>query len=517
MSTSDKAGRLLIVGLPGPRLNDKSKALLARIHPGGVCLYKKNIESDSQVRDLVADVKSLYSPEMEPFIAVDEEGGAVSRFEAGILQLPGAMALGAAGSPDLAREAGEQLGRYLRSLGINMNFAPVLEPATNPASRTIGVRAFSDESAAVSTLGGAFVAGQQSAGLLSVVKHFPGHGIDQVDSHWRIPVIPAKTLEELDEETRPFAVALTDGGADGVMVSHAAIPGITGTLDPITFSHDVLTDYVKGRLGFRGIVVTDALSMSSLRKAERAEDVAARRAVEAGADMVLLPSGDPSAAHAALADALTSGAISEERSSDALMRICALRKPHRDRAQGATEGPDAALPREIARRSITVLKGGDVVPVRPGSSVAVVTTSSAFHVAANRLHPARSILLPFLAPDLYGVPREWAPDVLDGARAACAKADVLVVAIINDEELPLPQSLRALGKPVVLVSLGRPYLLELGRDADALVAAYSYTPASAEAVVSVLSGSEPPAGRLPVMLPHFERGAGLMVLGGPKE
>jgi len=501
----------MIVGLPGPHLTEKDRAMLRTVRPAGVCLYRPNIESSGQVRALVAEVKALYPHGLEPFIAVDEEGGTVSRLAPGMFQLPGAMAVGAAGSADLAEEAGRGLGTFLTGLGIDVDFAPVLEPATNPASRTIGVRAFSDDPDRVAELGAAFAAGLKAGGVLAVAKHFPGHGLAQVDSHFTAPALSERSFDELDASAAAFAAAQRRGCIDGIMIAHATARALTGDDDPITFSRLVLTDYLRARRRFSGVVVTDALVMGSVQRSIPLPR-AATRAVAAGADLVLIPAGPFELIHHALMEAISTGAIQPERIASAVARVATFRTAHQTQRTGAGSALDLETPRRVAERAVTVLRNdGKTLPLSKVRRLLVVTTSETFLAAARSLEPRQTLLLPGLGSEIAMPRTSWRPDELAPVAAAAQRADVIVAAVINQEERSLLEILRASDRPLVLVSLGRPLLLD-DTSAEALVATYSYTPAAAAAAIAVIRGDIPARGKLPTALPHFPRGTGEPVL-----
>jgi beta-N-acetylhexosaminidase len=513
LSRAERAAQLMIVGVPGPVLDRATVELLRRLRPGGICLYAKNFSSEEQLRLLIADVRGLYASGPTPLIAVDEEGGVVSRVGLERFGLPGAMALGATRSAPLAERAGAHLARELLRLGIDINFAPVLELATNPASRTIGVRAFSDDPDLATSLGAAFVRGQRAGGIVSVAKHFPGHGEEQVDSHSGVPSLAATSWHELDREVATFRRVMHEGNLEGVMMAHAVAPALTGNAEPVTVSAPMISQYLKSKLRFDGVVITDVLSMEAIARALPAP-VAAKRAIAAGADMVLVPWGQPELVREYIERAIVRGEIPGTRVEDALRRIFALRSRQRRRDSGDADG---GVIEEVARGSVTLLKNhGGILPLRSDQRITIVTTSASFLDSALRLRPRHSILLPSTSAFPTSRDVKETPELAHAVAAARA-ADVVVVALINDEELFVLRAMLPLRKPVVLVSLGRPLLLDVGRHADALVAAYSYRPAATGAVVDAIAGVFVPAGRLPVRLPHFPRGTGLNGWGDPDQ
>ena len=233
--------------------------------------------------------------------------------------LPGNMALGATRSPRLAWEAGKAQGDDLRRLGFNMNLAPVLDVNVNALNPVIGIRSFSDQVALVSQMGADFVRGQQEANIVTIAKHFPGHGSVDADSHKGLPVLE-ETEEEVLTGLEPFLAAMKVG-LDGVMTAHIAVPKIRRRL-PATLSKPILTGLLRERLGFGGLVLTDELEMEAI--VERfGVGKAAVMAVNAGADMVLIPwrAEKKVEVHAALLAAAKSGELSAQRLDEAVTRI----------------------------------------------------------------------------------------------------------------------------------------------------------------------------------------------------
>ncbi|MFY0573155.1 glycoside hydrolase family 3 protein [Cystobacter fuscus] len=221
-----------------------------------------------------------------PFLALDQEGGNVVRVKDDVVVLPGNMALGATRSAQLAYAAGHAQAEDLRRLGFNMNTAPVLDVNLNPRNPVIGSRSYGDSIPLVSELGRAFVRGQQDAGLVTVAKHFPGHGATDADSHRALPVM-LESREEVLAQMEPFRAVIREG-LDGLMTAHVAVPALTGDDAPATVHPRVLRGLLRERLDFQGLVLTDELEMEPIAQ-RYGVGQAAVLAVNAGADMVLVP------------------------------------------------------------------------------------------------------------------------------------------------------------------------------------------------------------------------------------
>lgn len=286
---------------------------------GGVILFAQNIEDRDQVCELLDDIKA--SSAVPPFMGVDEEGGLVTRLskKCGVTDNGNMMDVK---TVDEARKIGERLGSELSELGFNMDFAPVADVLVNPDNTEIGKRSFGTDPTDVAAKVAAEVEGMQSKGVAATLKHFPGHGSAVTNSHDGTSV-SRRSLDELySAELVPFESGI-EAGADFVMVSHLSLPNVTGDGKPASLSEYVITQLLRNELGYGGIVITDALNMGAATV--YTADEAAVMAVEAGADMLLMPE-NLETAYNGLLDAVKSGRISEERIDESVERIMSLKR-----------------------------------------------------------------------------------------------------------------------------------------------------------------------------------------------
>lgn len=326
MNTDEKIGQLLLIGLEGRTLDAPVRELIANRHIGGIILFKRNVGSLEQTIGLLNALKAANGSNAAPlFLSVDQEGGAVSRLPAAFAALPDNRHIGQANNPQLAKRIGELLGEELRLLGMNMNYAPVLDVDSNPDNPVIGPRSYGASAALVADLGTQAMKGMQGAGVVPVVKHFPGHGDTEVDSHLELPVV-SKPLEELRKlELLPFRRAVQEG-ADAVMVAHLLIPALDNAA-PASFSEPVIDGLLRQELGFQGVVMTDDLTMGAITKHFDIGE-AAVRTILAGGDLVMVAHGADRALHVldALKQAAADGTLTEERLNTSVSRILALKK-----------------------------------------------------------------------------------------------------------------------------------------------------------------------------------------------
>jgi beta-N-acetylhexosaminidase len=336
---------------------------------GGTVLFSRNVVDPEQVAALTAE---LHGARPDGLVAIDEEGGDVTRLEAATgSSYPGNLALGAAGDPELTRAVAASLGAELAAAGIDLDLAPVADVNSNPDNPVIGVRSFGADPELVAAHTAAFVAGLQSAGVAACVKHFPGHGDTSVDSHLDLPVAGGGP-EALEVALTPFRAAIA-AGARAVMTAHIVVPELDP--GPATLSRAILTGLLRERLGFGGLVVTDGLEMAAIRGTVGLEGGAVR-AIAAGADAICVGGGlnDEEVVTLlgeALAAAVRDGRLTEERLAQAAGRVAEL---------GGGRGggtPDRAIGLDAARRALRAtgvapLTGSPVVvELRPEPSIAV--------------------------------------------------------------------------------------------------------------------------------------------------
>ncbi|WP_433252433.1 beta-N-acetylhexosaminidase [Streptosporangium sp. CA-135522] len=335
MSVEDKVGQLFMPVLYGPAANaasgenqarfgvDTPAKVVAKYRPGGVILFPwaGNVKD---VRQLVALTNGLQkaSPDIPLLLGADQENGKVSRLAPLVTDIPGASVIGSTGDPSLARRAAKVTGTELRALGINLDFAPVADVNINPRNPVIGTRAYGSDPKKVAPMVAAAVQGFHDAGIASTAKHFPGHGDTNVDSHTGLPVIQHSLSQWTRLDAPPFAAAIGED-IDAIMSAHVVMPKLDPSGDPATLSKPILTGLLRQKLGFDGVVSTDALDMAGVRK-KYGDGQVAVRAIQAGVDLLLMPPNFPKAYQAVLA-AVKSGKISTARLDQSVRRLLKLK------------------------------------------------------------------------------------------------------------------------------------------------------------------------------------------------
>jgi len=454
----------------------------------------------------------------------------------GATNFPALMAIGAAGDRFLAYEMGRITAQEARAVGIHVPFAPVLDVNNNPANPIINTRSFGEDPALVSALGGCFIRGIQDYGGLATAKHFPGHGDTDTDSHLALPIIRTGMERMNQVELPPFREAI-GAGVGAIMTAHIALPQITEEPNlPATLSRNVLTGLLRREMGFEGLIFTDAMDMNAIDRLFSREE-AAVRAVEAGADVLLMPP-DPGAAVRGVMNAVLSGRIPESRIDETVLRILRVKAEmdlHRDRIvdleavhRGVGIPEHVAVAQEAANRSLTLLRNErNLLPL---AGTATANVLSVTHRRTNDLMAGRTFdaRLRQTYPRLQSVtvgadtPREEFQRLAQRARGMDLVVVSLYITAVSyagtvaapPELVDFIREVSVSGRPNVVVSFGNPYLLNEFPDVQSYLLAWSGAEVSQRAAAGSLVGALPIQGRSPTRIPPgFEIGAGIVTPG----
>lgn len=328
MTLDEKIGQMIIAGIEGTTSTPKSISLIEDYYVGGVIFFRDNLTSYTQSLNLINDLKQVNSVNKVPlFLSVDQEGGRVTRLP-GLEEHPTNRDIGLQSDPILSYRIGEILAQELLAFGMNVNYAPVVDVNSNPKNPVIGDRSFGNTPELVSELSVPMMKGMMDKQVIPVIKHFPGHGDTEVDSHLELPQID-KSLQELKRvELLPFVEAIKEG-AEVVMVAHILFPQLDDQF-PSSMSKVIMTDLLRDELGFDGVIVTDDMMMDAI---ENHYDIgeAAVQSVKAGSDLILISEHyeDIVGAFEALKGAVESGDISEERINKSVERIINLKMKYK--------------------------------------------------------------------------------------------------------------------------------------------------------------------------------------------
>jgi beta-N-acetylhexosaminidase len=465
------------------------------------------------------------------------EGGVFSHYmmdAGGATVFPTAMAIAATGRDEDAYDVGNIIGREAKAVGIHINFAPTVDVNNNPQNPVINTRSFGEDPARVARLSALFVRGSQDAGTIATAKHFPGHGDTDVDSHVGLPIVGANWSRMKSVELVPFRAAI-DAGAGLVMSAHIALPALEGdSTTPATLAPRIMTGVLRDTLGFRGVTITDAMTMDGVGKGYGVEE-SSILAIKAGADILLKPN-DPVKAIDAVTAAVQRGEITRARIDSSVRRVLELkarsglafsRFVSLDSLREIVGAPaHRARADDIARRAITLLRDrGNRVPLRAGRTVLVQ------YMPETELRAGRIMAATFRAADsatrIIRLSPATASSQLEAASAAIQQADRVVIAAyvrrIEGEGRPaipahiaqwmagLASSDSAQGSNrLVMVAFGNPYLIRQVPAVGTYLVTYGVGDALERAAAAALLGKSPITGVAPVSLPgFFARGDGL--------
>lgn len=490
--------------------------LVAKYRLGGVIYFgwAGNLRNPNQIVGLSNGLQqaAMHSGAKIPLlISTDQEQGSVSRVGRPATQFPGNMALGAAGADEDAYAAALITGQELAAVGINQNFAPVSDVNVNPRNPIIGVRSVGSSAKLAAALSSAQVRGYQAAGVAATAKHFPGHGDTTVDSHIGMPVIN-HTRAQWEAIDRPPFQANIDQHVDAIMTAHIVVPSLDPSRTPATLSHPIITDVLRGQMGYDGVVITDALGMAGVRKKYGVARVPVL-ALKAGVDQLLMPPSLP-VAYAAVLAAVRSGELTEKRIDESVYRILRLKlargafgRAHVDPAKvGSIVGTAAhrAAAQQITDKTITLVKNDRrLLPLAPRSGKSVLLTGAGTDSGLAAKLAARGV-------SVRSYETGTAPAAARVTRAvALARAsDVTVVMTSKGWSSPRQSALVAAllrsGKPVVVVAVNTPYDLAYFPTAPTYLATYSTSDASMASLAAVLFGELRPTGKLPVSIPRAQ-------------
>lgn len=489
MSTKDKIGQLFVPVAAGTTAEENAE-LIEDYRPGGLIYFPENLEDTAQIATLsngLQDRAVDTGAGIPLFLGVDQEQGMVARLPVGA-RFPDAMAVGATRDPDAADSLARTTAKELTALGINLDYAPTADVNVNADNPVIGIRSFGADPGLVGEMMTAETEAFSDEGVVPVVKHFPGHGDTDVDSHTGLPVVEKSRAEWEKVDLPPFKEAV-DNGVDAIMTAHVFMPELDDSGEPATLSKNVTTGLLRDELGFDGVITTDALNMEGVRQTHGDGEIAVR-AIEAGADQLLMPPDMPAAVKA-VSSAVEKGRISAERLDASVLRLLEL-KVQRGLFDAEAVDPAAAADsvgtkkhkaaaQDVADASVTLLRNkGGVLPLRKGAKVQVVGEGAEQIGAALE---DRGITLTSSAGQ--------ADAVVAGTLSARGEAEQKAVVTRAQDS----------GTPVIVVAQGNPYDISELPGLDGYLATYSSVGVSRTAAASVITGKVRPTGTLPVDIP----------------
>ena len=497
----DLIGERLVIGLPGPHLTEDDVRLFRETRAGGLILYRRNFESPSQLAALVAELESALARRL--LVATDHEGGRVIMLGRGVTVFPDNLAVGMAGEEAFAHRQGVIEGRELRRLGVDLNLAPVLDVLTERYSPNIGIRAYGKDPALVARYGVARIRGMAKGGVAACAKHFPGKGHSPLDAHLALPTIDSTWAEMHAIHLVPFLEAIAADIAC-VMTSHPVYPKLDPSGVPATFSRLLVTDYLRGQIGYRGVVVSDDLEMGAVTQTCSVGE-AAVRAAAAGHDLLLVCHTAPAqrAAATALVDACRDGTLPTRELQASVERVRRLRTSRGPRVTDGAPEPDrdgAALAMAMATRAVTVVAPGRAdFRRRLNGRVAVVfprfsDLAPRITIEPELTHEAAFVRHAFgrigVAAEPVVVGIEPTAAEIEGAAARAATADATVLFLFDAHLYPsnraLLEALQARAGALAVALLRDPYDAALLGPGVLGVTAYGFRRCQLDAVIARL-------------------------------
>ena len=499
---ADLVGERLMIGLAGPDLTDADVAVFRDTRAAGLILYRRNFETPERLRHLIDGLESALGRRL--LVATDHEGGRIIMLGAGTTIFPDNLAVGTAGEEAFAQRQGVVEARELRRLGIDLNLGPVLDVLTERYSPNIGIRSYGKDPSVVSRYGGARIKGMQRGGLSACPKHFPGKGHSPLDAHLKLPTIDSGWDEMHAVHLPPFLDAIAEG-VDCVMTSHPVYPKLDPSGVPATFSRLIVEDYLRGEVGFRGVIVSDDLEMGAVSETTTIGD-ATVRAAAAGHDLLLVCHTAPAqrAAAVALLDAYRSGTRPRrelEAAAERVRRLRQRRTARREAGVPAAEPDGFTVAKAMAARAVTF-----VTTPRPALLKAlngrVTVIFPRFSDLAPRifiepaLHDERAWLRQAfapvgVAPDVEIVGIEPSAEEIDRAAASAAAADATVLFLFDAHlyatNRALLEAVQARAHGLAVVLLRDPYDASLLRPDVVGITAFGFRTCQLDAVIARLA------------------------------
>ncbi len=528
MTLEEQIGQVLAVGFHQTAPSQDIIELIQTYHIGNIILFQRNIQNIQQVSELTRRLQMIAKEAGHRYpllIMIDQENGMVRRFGQHTTIFPGNMALGAIGSEQVAYDIALATGRELQSVGINMNLAPVMDVNNNPANPVIGVRSFGEDPQQVARLGVAMVRGYKAAGMITCLKHFPGHGDTAVDSHLALPVIPydMQRLEAI--ELVPFKSAIEAGvdRADSVMIAHMYLPALVQEeMVPATLSRTVVTELLRKKLGFTGLIISDCMEMRAVSDIVGTEQGTVG-ALNAGIDLVLVSHkcSRQRGSIAAIRAAIQDGFLPQARVLEAAERVMRLKartlswdnlpdtkamalignEAHqklRDRAYELSttmvKDVEGLLPLQLQPEQHLCL-----LFLQPSTSTQAIDAGLSGDVLTEQIRKRHNKV------DVMSITSSPTPDEYESINRAVNGAAITIVVTANANldsyQGKFVRRLLKNWRPVIGVAAYNPYDLLAFPELGTYLVTYEYTQPAFVALVRVLFGEIPARGHLPISLP----------------
>lgn len=534
MSVAEKVGQMMLLAFSGDRI-DEARVLLEDHFVGATYISNDNIPNAAAAYDLCQKLQNFgqNTPHKLPILCGVDQEGAWSVMTTDSVMGPGNLALGATNEPRIAHDMYRTIGEELTAVGLNTLLAPCADCNTNPDNVIIGMRAFGEAPELVGSMTAAAVEGALASGVIPTLKHFPGHGDTQTDSHRGLPIVERDRAALFAIDLKPFADGIR-AGAPIVMTAHIIFPALDPD-NPATLSSIILNDVLRGDLGFNGVILSDSMNMHSMKKNFHPHD-AAIRAFNAGVDLLMLAEehydhdADRYLAQQqdlinAVIDAVNSGVIPMSRVDDAVRRVLKLKtqiKPARKTRGEATEIVGSETHQQVAlnaaRKGLAVLSGADQFkPLDQNRPIVVVNTTrrNSYDVLTrtrgigpNQAKPAFDYLVDALEKRFAEMMVISAEQMLE--EDIEFMSDMPIIAVTENYTLPgmdferqsqaeiIGKLMRKAPEKLIVVGLCEPYELSRLPDVPVYISTFSFRPYAAQAAAELLSGEITAVGQSPV-------------------
>lgn len=529
-SLKEKIGQLMVFGFDGKVVSNEIKEMIHEYKIGSIILFNRNIGNALEVLKLNTNLQkeAKAAGQVYPLlICADQENGVVRRLREGTTLFPGAMSLGATQDPNLTYEVALASGVELKSLGINWNLAPVVDVNNNPQNPVIGIRSFGEDPEKVSEFGLAAVKGMQDARVITTLKHFPGHGDTNVDSHLDLPVISHDRDRLKEVELKPFVDGMANG-ADMIMTAHIYFPAFeTEEGTPATISKAVITGLLREELGFNGVVTTDCLEMNAISKTIGTPRGAVE-ALKAGVDIIMISHSYQLQMQSleAIYQAIESGEIDISLIEAAYERVVSLKRkyvswheillnPEEVKVPEAVGGKaHAELAEEAYRKGITLVKNeGNLLPLSQKDRILVLYPENSAFMQVEDRGGNSSINLGTVVKELHPeadsiqysttINEEEIKELIEKAGEYATIIVGTMTVIKNNPQVTLIEGLLAANKKLAVVALRSPYDISYFPRVPVFIAAFEFSYPALNVAVKALFGMEEVEGILPVTIPNL--------------
>lgn len=516
MTLREKVGQMIMAGFPATEISFEYKKLVQEYKIANVIIFSHNVESKKQLSGLCSELQELIEANTgyPAFISVDQEGGMVTRMPRDVTNIPGAMAIAATGIPDNAYKAGLITAKELHALGININMAPDVDINSNKDNPVIGVRSYGDQKELVSAFGIEMMKGLTEGHVLSIIKHFPGHGDTAVDSHVGLPIINKSVNELLENELVPFSEAINNG-AEAVMTSHILFPQIEKNNLPATMSREIITGLLREKLSFKGLIFSDCLEMEAI-KTYYGTAKGALEAIKAGVNIVCVSHTAELVEETAktIEAAVLNGDLSVDIINASVKKILEFKAKYaqydvlkQDFSVVGCEEHKAEA-RRISKNSITLVQGhGEGLPHISNRTLFVGSYANRSTLVSSSVN--KELNFPeYMAKEFGGafiiipsIPTEQDIDnILQQARTYESVVYGTYNGHLNRTQMELANKLCDKNENVIIVALRNPYDLGMVDKRAYSLAAYEYTTLAFESLVDVFKGDAIPTGKLSVKI-----------------